>query len=159
MERHDDTGADVQYGWPSQAGGGGLIQSTGEILVINIFKISGLLLVDLGHTTLDPSLEQGLNHFAASGTTCKVTDAIDVGETHNDQFKSVKTLVGFDHQLLRHLGVAVSFAGSTMKILIDRAVAFQTTVVGAHGANLHQPFDSRESHRLGHIDGSHDIDL
>src|SRR5262245_61573115 len=137
MERHDDTGADVQYGWPSQAGGGGLIQSTGEILVINIFKISGLLLVDLGHATLDPSLEQGLNHFATSGTTRKVTDAIDVGETHNDQFKSVKTLVRFDHQLLRHLGVAVCFAGSPVKIFIDGAISLQPAVIATHRTDLH----------------------
>ena len=88
-----------------------------------------------------------------------MADAVNVGEAHNDQFKSVKTLVGFDHQLLRNLGVAIGFAGSAVKVLIDGAVALQPAVIHTHGADLHKPFDSGEPHRLRHVDGSHDIDL
>src|SRR4030095_2401442 len=159
IECYDHARTDVQCGWPGQCDGGGFIKSAAEILVINVFKISGLLLVYLGHAALDSRLEQGLDHFAPGGTSGKVADAIHVGETDNDQFKSVKTLVGFDHQLLGHLGVAAGFVRRTVKILIEGAVSLQPAAIGSHVTDLHEPLDSREPHRLSDVDGSHDIDL
>jgi hypothetical protein len=46
-----------------------------------------------------------------------------------------------------------------VEILFDGPVALEPAIIGAHRANLHEPLDSREAHRLRHVDRSHDVDF
>ena len=88
-----------------------------------------------------------------------MSDAVDIGQTNNHQFKAIEALVSLHHQFFRDFGIAVRFAGSAMKTLCDGLGALDAPVVNPHRADLHEPFHAREPHRLRYVDRAHHVDL
>ncbi len=88
-----------------------------------------------------------------------MADAVHVRQSQDDQLEAVHALIGFDHEFFGDFRIAVCFARSAAKILVDWTGLSFAAIVDAEGANLHQAFDAGEAHGFRHIDGSHHVDL